>query len=347
MRAITLIRLVIGFVLGVFILSCLGLGFVLEFAFFLAFGWMVYLRDVVAKLTVDPASIATAILALGLLAIGVHWFGSWLVNVPSTENAEGPASRWRQSWTLATVALVATAFCVGISLVGLAHQVVWAARADERWLRSDMRAAMYRSQSKNNLKQLGLALHNYHDAHDVFPPGGTFNGYGEALHSWETHLLPYLDEVDLYNQIHHRVPWDSPANADAFRKPVEVFRNPAGPSRETRDAHGYALSHYSANQWVLGGNRGLSWPDFTDGLSNTILAGEVVAKLCAWGDPLNWRDPMLGINTSPDGFGGPWIGNGSQFLLGDGTVRLLNRDIDPQVLKALSTPNGGEPVGEY
>ncbi|HWL07066.1 MAG TPA: DUF1559 domain-containing protein, partial [Planctomicrobium sp.] len=68
------------------------------------------------------------------------------------------------------------------------------------------REAARRSTCRNNLKQLGLALHNYHDAHNLFPPscivtspGGTCAGYGAPAVSGLTLLLPYLGQTPLYN----------------------------------------------------------------------------------------------------------------------------------------------------
>jgi len=61
------------------------------------------------------------------------------------------------------------------------------------------------------------------------------------------------------------------------------------------------------------------------------------------GCPINWRDPVEGINKSPDGFGAPWSG-GANFMLMDGSVRFLSNGIDPKVLRAPSTPVGGEKV---
>jgi prepilin-type processing-associated H-X9-DG protein len=83
--------------------------------------------------------------------------------------------------------------------------------------------------------------------------------------------------------------------------------------------------------------------EVTDGESNTLMAGEVKSRFKPWGDPTNWRDPSLGINRSPDGFGGPFEG-GASFLFVDGSVRFIKNTIDPSVLKALSTPQGGERV---
>ena len=57
------------------------------------------------------------------------------------------------------------------------------------------------------------------------------------------------------------------------------------------------------------------------------------------------RDPSLGINKGPNTFSSPG-GRGVQFIFGDSSVRFINNDIDPKVLKALATPNGGEVIEE-
>ncbi len=57
------------------------------------------------------------------------------------------------------------------------------------------REAPRRTQCKNNLKQIGLAFHNYHDDHGVFPPAYTVDENGTRLHSWRTLILPYLVSV--------------------------------------------------------------------------------------------------------------------------------------------------------
>ena len=76
---------------------------------------------------------------------------------------------------------------------------------------------------------------------------------------------------------------------------------------------------------------------------DALLAGEAAGNFKPWGSPTNWRDPALGLRTTPDGFGGP-NRHGTAFAIADGSVRMIDNKIDPQVLKALSTPNGGEIV---
>ncbi|MCA9005141.1 MAG: DUF1559 domain-containing protein, partial [Planctomycetaceae bacterium] len=72
------------------------------------------------------------------------------------------------------------------------------------------REAARRSVSKNNLKQIGLALHNYHDTYRVFPPGGTQTTDGAPYHGWSTSILPFVDQAPLYNQVNFDQPWNAP-----------------------------------------------------------------------------------------------------------------------------------------
>ncbi|HWL10640.1 MAG TPA: DUF1559 domain-containing protein [Planctomicrobium sp.] len=63
------------------------------------------------------------------------------------------------------------------------------------------REAARRSQCKNNLKQLGLALHNYHDTYGMFPLGATGSRNNRPQVSWHVRILPFIDQTALYNQI--------------------------------------------------------------------------------------------------------------------------------------------------
>ena len=101
------------------------------------------------------------------------------------------------------------------------------------------REAARRSQCINNQKQLGLALHNYHDTFNVFPPGwigvkgGGPNTDGPSGFAWGSHLLPYLDQAPLYHQINFNLSCVDPANAVARQTVLRVFRCPSDPSTDT------------------------------------------------------------------------------------------------------------------
>ena len=122
------------------------------------------------------------------------------------------------------------------------------------------------------------------------------------------------------------------------------------------DDEGYGLNHFAGNVHVFptyrfraneapsSGSPGMRFTAFKDGLSNTLLIGTARGHFKPWGSPDGMRDPALGINRSLDGFGDSPGSLGSQFVMADGSVRLLSSKTDPAVLKALATPNGGEPV---
>src|SRR5262249_42952585 len=71
-----------------------------------------------------------------------------------------------------------------------------------------------RSQCKNNLKQIGLAMFNYHDAYGCFPPAYIADADGRPMHSWRVLLLPFLDEAARYRKYRFDEPWDGPNNSE-------------------------------------------------------------------------------------------------------------------------------------
>lgn len=174
-----------------------------------------------------------------------------------------------------------------------------------------VREAANRAQCLNNLKQIGIALHNYHDSQGHFPAGyqGDYNHPsrdpvtwdGPNGWAWGTALLPYLEQENLYRQLRLDLPCWHPANATPVRTELKVFQNPAAPNSDgpmaVRDATGRLLamfgrSHYVANAgqdepWaytigdqsrVASGpffrNSRIRMADVTDGLSNTVFIGE-------------------------------------------------------------------------
>lgn len=203
------------------------------------------------------------------------------------------------------------------------------------------RGASGKSQSRTNLKHLGLALHDHHDAEGAFPAGTRLDAEGRPLHGWMTALLPYVDMPALYADIDHDRPWDGVDNLGHFTKEVTSYLQPAFP-RHRFDERGLALAHYSANSRVMLSGDRMHMHKIADGLTHTIFSGEVHDEFLPWGDPDNVRDPALGINRVPNGFGGAPRYEGAQFVFGDGAVHFLSKNVDPKVLRALATPNGGE-----
>jgi hypothetical protein len=206
------------------------------------------------------------------------------------------------------------------------------------------RLAAQRVQSSNNLKQIGLGLHNYHDTYRQFPPGGIYGEDDTAFHSWQTMILPFVEQAPLHDQIDFDRPWDDPVNSGLFTTPIQTYQHPAITALPF-DESGFAVSHYAGNSRLFLPNGTTRLRDITDGTSNTIMAGEVSAGFKPWGDPSNLRDPALGIG--PGAFSGPAARTGTRFLLVDGSVKSISSDISPDTMEALATPRGGEQIGEF
>jgi hypothetical protein len=173
------------------------------------------------------------------------------------------------------------------------------------------------------------------------PAAATFDEHGRPLHSWQTRLLPFVEQPALYNRINRSLAWDDVENQWPFIQRVPAYMHTKIVLEP--DEHGYARSGYAGNAYVLGGTK--SWPlvEITDGASKTILCGEAVTAPRPWGDPINWRDPAVGVGERPDSFGGAFNGV-TQFVFADGHTAELSNKTDPGVFRALCTPAGGDAV---
>ncbi len=201
-----------------------------------------------------------------------------------------------------------------------------------------MRAAASRSVAQNNLKQLGLAMHNYHDTHRKFPPQATYDKQGRPLLSWRVHLLPYIEQNELYKQFKLDEPWDSPHNKKLIAKMPMTFRSPnsnAGPGKTT-----YLVP--LGKRTIFGVKGGCRIRDITDGTSNTILIVEADDKFAVpWTKPEDLKydpkNPKAAFQNQKRGFNAAFA---------DGSVRFISQAIDAKVLRALFTRNGEEVVSD-
>ena len=196
------------------------------------------------------------------------------------------------------------------------------------------REAARRSQSRNNLKQLGLALHNYHDTFSVLPPGGTFDADGNGHHGWATLLWPYMEATPYYNWMNFNQPWDAAENAGICLLRRENLLNPSIPDRTPQSS--FALTDYSANSRLMAANSAVPLAEI-DSTAQTFLMGELGGDFVPWGCPYNWR-PLGTLTDTPRIYGRP-EGIGGHFLMADGTAGWVNPKIDAEVLAAMRGPD--------
>jgi Protein of unknown function (DUF1559) len=190
-------------------------------------------------------------------------------------------------------------------------------------------------QSRNNLKQQLLAMHNYHDVNGHFPPAAVLGPDGKTLHSWRVALLPFLDKQALYEQYKQNEAWDSPHNKALLSQMPDVFRYPSEDSSTTDSAYYVCVGPGAAFE----GKKGMRIRDFTDGTSNTILIVEAKRGI-PWTKPDDIPfDPQKPV---------PKLGgfDGTRFQVGaaDGAARRLDQRLDQQTLKDLIQRNDGHLV---
>ncbi len=159
------------------------------------------------------------------------------------------------------------------------------------------REAARRSSCKNNLKQIGLALHNYESTFTRLPPSMAINPSITSQSSWSVHgrILPYLEQGNFYDQIDLQKGWSDPENANTVSGAhLTVYTCPTDarsgePRQHSSGVNLYCINYaFNLGTWMYynpatnkGGdgtfypNSNLRFADITDGLSNTLLASEV------------------------------------------------------------------------
>lgn len=199
-------------------------------------------------------------------------------------------------------------------------------------------AAIQSTTTKNNLRQIGIAMHNFHDAYGRFPNTAPQSPTGEKWLSWRVHLLPFLGEEDLYKQFNLEEPWDSPTNRPLAELMPEVFRSPEDNSL----LPGQTLFQTPVSAGTaFEGEKGFPLRAFTDGTSNTVLVLEAApTRAVYWTQPIDFDfnpdQPLNGIGGfGPDGF---------HAVFADGSVRFIDSSTATETLKAIFTRNGGEVV---
>ncbi|TWU08672.1 hypothetical protein CA54_39080 [Symmachiella macrocystis] len=203
------------------------------------------------------------------------------------------------------------------------------------------REAARRTHCRNNLKNIGLALHNYHDAYGGFPPAHTVDADGKPLHSWRMLIVPYLQKGTVYERTDFSKPWDDPANTEvaAMLEPIYVC-----PSTVIeRDYTSYLAVVTPESCMRPTEMRPIT--DITDGMSNTIMVAEVPVKYAVpWMAPQD-ADEHLVLSPKPDD--DFHHAGGSFYLFADGGVQFISSETETATLRGLITPAGGEGTDSF
>lgn len=209
---------------------------------------------------------------------------------------------------------------------------------------SSAREAARRSQCTNNLKQIGLAMHNYHEVYGCLP---TSRYEDPSMRSWRTAILPFIEQQPLFDQYASggwMEPWDSPAHQGVVQAAIAVYRCPSAESLP-QNGTSYVMIVGEGTVGEVGAEP--SFADITDGLSNTILAVEWPESQIPWAKP---EDITVEQFLSLFGQSGSSSSNhpgGVNVLLCDGSVRFMSFTTDRETVRKLLTRAGGEEVFDF
>ncbi|NLE37571.1 MAG: DUF1559 domain-containing protein [Pirellulaceae bacterium] len=253
-------------------------------------------------------------------------------DVPAGAPADAPFPPPRKSgsgpWVL--VAILVSVFgmilvCGGI-LVALLLPAVQAAREAAR-----------RMQCTNNMKQITLALHNYHDAYGQFPPAYTVDDTGKPLHSWRVLILPYMEDSYLYEQIRLDEPWDSPHNMAVAGQYCPHYYRCASD----------AVGNFTDTSYVMvvgpgcisDGSGAKSIADVKDGTSNTILVVEMADSGIRWTEPRDLDAVTMSYQLN-DPANKSCISSmhpgGVNVAMADGSVQFLSEHTDQNTVREMT-----------
>ncbi|HBN75580.1 MAG TPA: hypothetical protein DD473_07145 [Planctomycetaceae bacterium] len=226
------------------------------------------------------------------------------------------------------------------------------------------RAAARGAQSKNNMKQIGLAMHNYADTYGHFPSGTMENAElkpDERL-SWAASILPFIEEGFVYEQLQKDQAWNAGENEVTATFMISTYMDPA----QNQNFEEFAPIHYAGiagtgknaatlkigqpGCGIFGYDRETRFRDITDGTSNTMMVTQVNDDIGPWAQ--GGKSTIRSLTqqpyvNGPDGIGGPFQNDVVFVLMADGSVRAVSANIDPKTFENLAEMADGNVVGEF
>lgn len=191
-----------------------------------------------------------------------------------------------------------------------------------------------RERSMNNMKTLGLAMHNYHAQHNAFP-SAVIKGPNGVPHSWRVALLPYVGLKKIYDQYRLTEPWDSPHNKKLLALIPDVYRAPGA----AKDSSSTSCYVFTGKGTPFDGDNGLRLRDFLDGTSNTLLIFETKKDI-------PWTKPEDVSYAEGQNFSRPggWHEGGFFAVFADGAGHFITDEVAENVLHDVIRPTDGHIV---
>ncbi len=195
-----------------------------------------------------------------------------------------------------------------------------------------------RNSATNHLKQIGLAMQNFHDVRASFPAAQSQDKDGKPLLSWRVTILPLLGQRALFNEFDLDEPWDSPHNKRLIPLMPDVYRVPGSKLAAGKTTY---LTLRGENTIFPPGGKGTAIRDVTDGTSYTVMVVEAAED-----QAIDWTKPDdLKFDAKKPSAGLFGLRNGGFLtVFADVSVHFLLETTPDETLRLIANRNDGKPV---
>jgi hypothetical protein len=263
------------------------------------------------------------------------------MEVPSSKDSVSPgtpanSNPWRRKgWRWDCVALLAVLVIMSLVLYPAIQNAREAAR---------------RSNCKGELKQIGLALLNYRETYECFPPAYIADANGKPMHSWRVLILPYIDQAALYSEYRFDEPWDGPNNRKLSTRIVvwgdySFYHCPSDrPASGEPDATMTSYVAVVGPETVWKGDVCVNVDEIADGPESTLMVVEVANSGINWMEPRDLYVLQMASTINPKGGQGVSSRHlgGAHAVTADNSVHFLFDTMAAATLRALLSRSGGE-----
>jgi Protein of unknown function (DUF1559) len=247
-------------------------------------------------------------------------YGFLLPLIKALDKAVKSVKIVREGDRLETSATIKLEFAVGEAVAALAKKI------------NDESA---RGERTNNLRQIGIAMHNYHDTYQGFPASAICDKKGKPLLSWRVSILPYIEQQELYKEFKLDEPWDSDHNKKLIEKMPKIYALP--------NVNNPGKTHFrvfTGGGAVFDVIQQTKIQDISDGTSNTVMVVES-AEPVIWTKPEDLEfDPEKPIVKKLLRF----VDDVAVVAFCDGSARFIKKKVEEKTWALLIQKNDGTPI---
>jgi|HubBroStandDraft_4_1064222.scaffolds.fasta_scaffold220499_2 hypothetical protein len=262
--------------------ACIKILFPLDFLVNITFGWFIHFLRLLGEFHPSAKSFIGVAVGAAIVAGVVHLLLRRIAARVSPGD-ETSSANWPAARTGAVLGILLLMTIAGISALAITNQTIVIVTSREPFAEGFREASPFQK-TQNEMKMMGLAMHNFASATNVLPTAATWDKSMERpLLSWRVSILPYIKEQALYGEFHWDEPWDSPHNLRLLPRMPAIYAGHVE-NDPTKPFHTH-FRVFTGKDTAFDGKLGLKLGlDFPEGNENTIMIVEATEAV-PWTKP--------------------------------------------------------------